>query len=290
MRKSATAGEGEQSPRARAGGGGSDPVLSRRTLLAGVAGGAAGAAAGVALGYRYRSEVRAVKLTVLAHPLRPPEGLGSFSRDAERIIERHNRQTAAAVAALKAKYEDAVFGRRRVWEVVEKLAFCIDPTDMRLYCGSQFLHLQQILAAMERNGVEDPDMLVTAIIHDLGKVLLLTREVPENVVCGTLRIGDFPEGIGLDNVVYQFGHGEFIYSRVKDHVPPHVAWTVRYHNVDLDDAAPYMNARERGYATKYLALFQQFDGGFVSPYFRPQVDLTKYRDLIDKYFPGPILF
>ena len=290
MKEIETADRTNGSARTEPGGDHRGRSLSRWALLAGVVASATSGAAGVALGYRYRADLRAVKLAILAHPLRPPLGLGDFCGDAAKIIDRHRSQTAETVTALKGRYENAVFGRMRVWDLVEKLALCIDPTDTRLYCASQFVHLQQILAGMERNGIEDPNMLVTAIIHDLGKVLLLTDEVPENVVCGTGRIGDFEEGIGLDSVVYQFGHGEFIYSRIKDHVPSHIAWVVRYHNIDIRDAAPYMDARERTYAEKYLTIFQRFDGGFVSPYFQPRIDLAKYRELIEEYFPRPILF
>ena len=73
-------------------------------------------------------------------------------------------------------------------------------------------------------------------------------------------------------------------------MPSHIAWVVRYHNIDIRDAAPYMDARERTYAEKYLTIFQRFDGGFVSPYFQPRIDLAKYRELIEGYFPRPILF
>lgn len=263
--------------------------FSRRALLTGIVA-TAGGAAGLALGYKYRANIRAVELLARGRPLQPPLGLGQFRQEATTIFEQHRQQTVATVAQLKRKYESIVFGKVRVWDLIEKLALCIDPTDMRLYAASQFVHIQQILASMEQNGIDDPNMLITAIIHDLGKVLLLTGELPENIVCGARRIGEYEKGIGLDNVVYQFGHGEFIYSRMKDHVPDHVAWAVRYHNINLEDAMPYMKAHEREYADKFLRPFQKFDGSFGSPYFCPKVNIGRYRDLIEEYFPQPILF
>jgi hypothetical protein len=266
--------------------------LGRRgllTALSGLAGAAVGSAAGVAFGYRYSPQVRTVKLAALAAPLELPEGMSDFRTEAEAIFARHRAQTEESVAALKARYEGAVFGRVHVWDLVEKLALCVDPSDMRLFCGSQFVHLQQILAAMERNGVSDPDMLLLAVIHDLGKVLLLEGEAPENVVCTTRHIGSPEPGCGLENVVFQFGHGEFIYSRIRGHVPDHVAWVARYHNVKLADVEPYMNDRDRAFADQYLRPFRRYDGDFVSPYFLPKVDLERYRALVESYFPSPLL-
>jgi hypothetical protein len=268
-------------------------ALSRRALLAATAsavvGGAACGAAGIAFGYRFRAELRALKLRVLARPLSVPAGMAAFRADAEEIFARHARQTAETVGGLKRRYEEPMFGKVAVWDLVQQLAFVIDPTDMRLFCGSQLVHFQQVVAAMEVNGVDDPDMLLLGVIHDLGKVLLLRGQAPENVVCGTARIGAGEEGAGLANVVFQFGHGEFIYSRIHDHVPPHVAWVARYHNINPGDARLFMSEQEREWADRYLVPFQRYDGGFVSPYYLPKIEMERYRELVERYFPRPIV-
>src|SRR5262249_7987561 len=156
-----------------------------------------------------------------------------FRAHAAAIHELHRRQNQATVAALKAKYENAVFGKVRVWDLIEKLALCVDPTDSALFCANQFIHVQQVIAGMEASGVQDRDLFLAALTHDLGKVTLLTDELPENVVSITGKIGDYPPGIGLDHVIFQFGHGEMIYSRLKGHVPDHVAWLLRYHGTTV---------------------------------------------------------
>ena len=249
----------------------------------------ASGAAGVALGYRFRTQIRDVKLRALAYPLHVPGEIDSFRREADAIVARRDRQTAADVSALKARYENAVFGRVRVWDLVEKLALCIDATDLRLFCASQFVHLQQIFAAMQQNGVDDPDLLLLAIIHDLGKVLLLAAAAPEDVVGVTRRVAGGSAGAGLDEAVFQFGHGEFLYSRIKGLVPDHVAWVARYHNISVRENRPLMNERESVWADKYLIPFSRFDGGFVSPYALPRVDLAHCRDIVERAFPSPIL-
>lgn len=283
-------------------------ALTRRGMIQGVLAGAAGTAVGaIALSRRESVAPEAVEphsREAASQSTTSRNGSEAESRvpafrelaeeefrvEARRIHERHRRQTAATVAELKRKYEHPVFGRVRVWDLVEKLALCIDPTDTDLFGGSQWLHVQQALAAMEMQHVTDENFFLIAILHDLGKLFLQTGEVPENVVCGAAPLGSYPAGIGLDQVVYQFGHGELIYSRIKDHVPEPVAWTARYHTIDLAVAGPVMNERDQRLAAEYLSPFREFDAGFKSPQWLPKIDMARYRELIERTFPEPILF
>jgi myo-inositol oxygenase len=256
----------------------------RRFLTSGVVG-AGALVTGVALGASNSSRIERVEERVLG-----PRGPGrEFKTNARAIWARHREQTREMVAGLKRRYEGAVFGRVRVWDMVEKLALCVDPTDTSLYCTSQFIHVQQVVAAMERDGVQDRDFYIAALTHDLGKVMLLANEAPEYVVCQPAPLGGDREGIGLDHVVFQFCHPEIIYTRLKDHVPDHVAWLVRYHATSIERAERYMDDRDRGYAERYLKPFQRYDKGFKSTTFLPRIDLAKYRALIEETFPSPIL-
>jgi hypothetical protein len=110
-----------------------------------------------------------------------PNSLDDFHRHAKAIMARHRLQDKEAAAALQAKYQQPVFGQIRVWRLLELLAQCIDPASTLLYCTSQLTHVLQMLECMERNGVSDQDMFLAALLHDLGKVVYLTGEAPENV-------------------------------------------------------------------------------------------------------------
>jgi hypothetical protein len=260
-------------------------VNSRRRFLTSSVVGAGALAAGVAVGAANSDRIKRVEERILGPLGRDKE----FKTAARAIWARHRAQTRELVAGLKRKYEGAVFGRVRVWDMVEKLALCVDPTDTTLYCTSQFIHAQQMVAAMERDGVKDRDFYVAAFTHDLGKVMLLANEAPEHVVCTSEPLGDERRGIGLDNVLFQFGHWEIIYTRLKDHVPEHLAWLVRYHNAAIERTEPYMDDRDRAYAERYLKPFQRYDRHFKSTTFLPRIDLAKYRALIEETFPSPIL-
>ena len=263
----------------------SSGATPRRRFIASGLVGAGALMTGVALGASNSGRIERLEERVLG-PRGPDR---EFKTTARTIQARHDAQTREVVARLKRRYEDAVFGRVRVWDMVEKLALCVDATDTGLYCTSQFIHVQQVIAAMERDGVQDRDFYIAALTHDLGKVMLLANEAPEHVMCQSAPLGGDREGIGLDNVVFQFGHPEIIYTRLKDHVPDHLAWLVRYHATSIKRAEPFMDERDRRYAERYLKPFRRYDNGFKSTTFLPRVDLAKYRALIEETFPHPIL-
>jgi Myo-inositol oxygenase len=213
-----------------------------------------------------------------------------FKANARAIYQRHRAQTRAGVEALAKKYAAPVFGRVRVWDLVEQQAQCIDPSDRVLLCVSQEVHVLQMLDGMDRDGVTDPDLLLAALIHDVGKLLLLTGEDPANVVCTNEPIGDYDDGCGLDQCVFQWNHDEFGYSRFKDHVPEHIAWLLRYHSINPDEWLHLMDERDRAYNEKYFSVLKRYDQGTKSPYDLPVHRLADYRDLIEEAFPTPILF
>lgn len=67
---------------------------------------------------------------------------------------------------------------------------------------------------MKRDGITDPDMLILAFIHDLGKIFAnAVDEPPENVFCCNRLVGngandDAVDGCGLDALHWNFGHDE----------------------------------------------------------------------------------
>jgi predicted HD phosphohydrolase len=260
---------------------------SRRELIKTTALTAVATAAGVFVG-RDPEPDTASGLRLAAPPY--AQGREAFDREAARIYERHWRQTKETVAELKRKYDRPIFGRVAIWDVVQKLAFCVDRTDRTLYCATQLTHVEQILTGMEEDGIVDEDMILAALTHDLGKVLLTVGEADENVVCANRPIGDYATGVGLDHVIFQWNHDEFIYSRLKDYVPDHVAWLLRYHSIKLEESRRFMDARDLDYTERYLLPFRRYDFGTKSACFMPRPGaMDAYRSVIERVMPAPIL-
>jgi hypothetical protein len=107
-----------------------------------------------------------------------------FGEAARIITRRHEAQSREDVSRLRSRYDRPIYGRIEVWTLMERLGRCIDPSDVRLYGARQHLHVLQVLAAMEADGVTDSDLLLAALVHDVGKLRLL--------------IGEHEPGIGLD--------------------------------------------------------------------------------------------
>ena len=226
-------------------------------------------------------------------PAVPPaiaDQMTAYFAQAAVIEARHHAQTHDTVASLQRKYEAPVFGDVRVWELVEMLAQCIDPSDGRLFGASQLFHVLQMLEGMERDGITDPDMLLAALVHDLGKVLLLTGEDPAYVVCMSEPVGAHEPGVGLDNVTMQWNHDLFGSTRLADHVPDHIAWLVRYHSIVFGSCEPLMDERDRDYFERYLRPFSYYDHETKTPFRLPARRIADYRDLVEEAFPKPIRF
>jgi len=226
-----------------------------------------------------------------APPIPPHQVLvETYVKRSVAIEARHNAQTLEDVAALRRKYAAPLFGRVSPWSLVERLGQCIDPTDQRLFGASQQLHILQMIDAMEGEGTATDEMLLVTLVHDLGKVLLLTDEAPENIVCMNRPVRAGARGGGLDNCVFQWNHDEFAYSRLKDHLPDGLAWLVRYHSILPGTCEQYMDARDREYCERYLKPFARYDHETKSPVYLPERRLDDYRHIVERALPASIVF
>ncbi len=143
---------------------------------------------------------------------------------------------------------------------------------------------------MTADGIEDHDFLIVGLVHDLGKVVLVAGEDQANVGGGLDPIGDFDEGIGLDQCILQWNHDEIGYSRLKDYLPDHVSWLIRYHSLNFDVCEHLMDDRDRRYARDYRSVFAHYDNATKSMFRVPKTRIEDYGDLIKEYFPDPIPF
>lgn len=219
-----------------------------------------------------------------------PVGYRAFRRTARKILSRRYQQSTADVTALAVKYEKPVFGSITVMELLEKMRQVSDPTDTRLGGEHQLTHTLQALESMENAGVTDEDMRLAIVLHDLGKLLYLVNEAPENVFGMKSPIGEHAPGVGLDQVSFQWNHDDFVYTRFKDKVSEPVVWLLRYHSIIISECEQYMNARDKEYTDCYLYEFQFHDQDSKSIFNPPRKDLNSYRSWIESCFPDPIMF
>jgi hypothetical protein len=147
-----------------------------------------------------------------------------------------------------------------------------------------------MLQEMEADGVATPEMILVALTHDLGKLLLLTEEDPANIVCMNTAVGEQPTGAGLDNSVIQWNHDEFAYERLKDLIDEELAWLVRYHSLEVAEARPLMDDRDLERTERLLVPFAHYDHATKSAFNLPRRTIGYYRDVIEEAFPRPIWF
>jgi inositol oxygenase len=231
----------------------------------------------------------------------------------------HRHQTLDFVLARKRDYLPPRRRRMGVWEAMEFLNTLVDDSDPDTEL-SQIEHLLQTAEAIRRDG-HPRWFILTGLIHDLGKVLCLFGEPQWAVVGDTFPVGCafsdrvvFPEffadnpdsrvaayqtpcgiyeeGCGLDRVHLSWGHDEYLYQVVKEHLPEEALAMIRYHSF-------YAAHREGAYGQlmserdqalfAWVRAFNPYDL-YSKAADRPNVDRLRpfYQDLIAEYFP-PVL-
>jgi hypothetical protein len=142
---------------------------------------------------------------------------------------------------------------------------------------------------MKADGVLNDELLLMAIIHDWGKILLLTEEDPANVVCMNKMITP-PTRKGLAHHVSQWNHDEFAYNRLSKYLTPELSWLLRYHSIPSNDLEGYMDDNDVYLHQRYHSIFYKYDQGSKSPTLRPSVNINEYKSFIESVFPDQILF
>jgi inositol oxygenase len=171
--------------------------------------------------------------------------------------QNHENQTREFVLAKKKQYLTHQKGEMGVWEAMEYLNTLVDDSDPDTDL-SQIEHNLQTAEAIRRDG-HPRWFILTGLIHDLGKLLCLYGEPQWAVVGDTFPVGcaysdkivfheffagnpdaanpDYqtPLGVygpncGLRSVDMSWGHDEYLYHVVKDHLPEPSLYMIRYHS------------------------------------------------------------
>ena len=208
-----------------------------------------------------------------------------------------------------------------VWDAFDFLNQLVDDSDPDTDLD-QLQHLLQTSEAIRRDG--HPDwMVLTGLMHDMGKVLCLFGEPQWAVVGDTFPVGCaysdkivYPEffkenpdyknpeynnkyglyspNCGLRNVTMSWGHDEYVYQMMKDYIPEGGLYMLRYHSFyawHREGAYDHLLDDHDREMLKWVKLFNPYDLYSKSP---EPPDWKKlrpyYEDLAAKYLPATLTF
>jgi inositol oxygenase len=233
----------------------------------------------------------------------------------------HTFQTYHFVNEKRADY--LRFNRKEmtVWDAFEFLNQLVDDSDPDTDL-SQFQHLLQTSEAIRNDG--HPDwMVLTGLMHDMGKVLCLFGEPQWAVVGDTFpvgcaysdkivysefftanpdfvnpayntRLGVYTEGCGLRNVTMSWGHDEYVYQMLKDYLPEPALYMLRYHSFyawHREGEYSYLLDDHDREQLKWVNLFNPYDLYSKNPVAPDWKKLKNYYEsLVKKYLPENIKF
>jgi inositol oxygenase len=231
----------------------------------------------------------------------------------------HTQQTRDFARAKKAEYGGLNRSQMGIWEAMEYLNTLVDDSDPDTDL-SQIEHNLQTAEAIRRDG-HPRWMVLTGLIHDLGKVLCLYGEPQWAVVGDTFPVGcawsdkivfheffagnrdknipeyQTPEGVyqlhgGLSQVDMSWGHDEYLYHVTRDYLPEPAQYMIRYHSF-------YPQHRENGYTHlmtahdhemfEWVKKFNPYDL-YSKGHAKPDAVALRpyYEELISEYFPAKL--
>ncbi|MES2775538.1 MAG: inositol oxygenase family protein [Bacteroidota bacterium] len=245
------------------------------------------------------------------------------ARDSVREFYRlnHKYQTHEFVMAKREEFLQFNKKQMPVWDAFDFLNQLVDDSDPDTDLD-QFQHLLQTSEAIRRDG--HPDwMVLVGLIHDMGKVLCLFGEPQWAVVGDTFPVGCrysdkivYPEffdanpdksderyntqfgvytpNCGLRNVNMSWGHDEYVYQMMKDHIPEPGLYMLRYHSFyswHREGAYDYLLDDHDREMQKWVTLFNPYDLYSKNPTPPNWAELKPYYySLMEKYLPATLKF
>ena len=257
-------------------------------------------------------------------PEKKKEQFRNYEADARPTVREfyrlnHQHQSYDFVQAKKKDF--LALNRRKmgIWEAMEYLNTLVDDSDPDTDL-SQLEHLLQTAEQIRRDG-QPRWFILTGLIHDLGKILCLYGEPQWAVVGDTFpvgcawsdkivfhkffsenadsrrpelqtRVGVYSENCGLDNVHLSWGHDEYLYHVVKDHLPQEALYMIRYHSfypAHREGEYDYLMTDQDREMFKWVRAFNPYDL-YTKSHERPDVKKLKpfYDELISEYFPASL--
>ena len=257
-------------------------------------------------------------------PARPDDAFRDYRAEARSCVKEfyrlnHTHQTVDFVLEKKRSYLSLDRRRLGIWEAIGWLDELVDDSDPDTEL-SQLEHLLQT-AETVRADAHPRWFVLTGLIHDLGKVLCLFGEPQWAVVGDTFPVGCrfsekivFPEffsdnpdnrvreyqtptgvyeeGCGLDAVHLSWGHDEYLYHVVKDHLPDEALYMIRYHSfyaAHRENEYQHLMNEEDRQMFRWVRAFNPYDL-YSKAEATPDVEGLRpyYEDLVAEFFPAEL--
>lgn len=245
------------------------------------------------------------------------------SRDTVKEFYRlnHTHQTFAFVQQKRKEFLQFNRKEMSVWDAFNFLNQLVDDSDPDTDLD-QFQHLLQASEAIRADG--HPDwMVLTGLMHDMGKVLCLFGEPQWAVVGDTFpvgcaysdkivypeffknntdytdpvfssKLGVYAQNCGLRSVNMSWGHDEYVYQMLKDYLPEPGLYMLRYHSFyawHREGAYDHLLDDHDREMLKWVKLFNPYDLYSKCPTPPDWKQLRPYyEDLVAKYLPSTIKF
>nr|XP_025644040.1 inositol oxygenase 2 isoform X2 [Arachis hypogaea] len=198
---------------------------------------------------------------------------------------QHINQTYDFVKKMREHYQKLDKAEMSIWECCELLNQVVDESDPDLD-EPQIQHLLQSAEAIRKDYPNEDWLHLTALIHDLGKILLLPQfgELSQWAVVGDT----FPVGCAFDeaNIHHK------VAKENGSTLPSAGLFIIRYHSfyaLHKEGAYAHLMNDEDRENLKWLHVFNKYDLYSKS---KVLVDVEKvkpyYQSLIEKYFPAKL--
>lgn len=231
----------------------------------------------------------------------------------------HLNQTYEFAAAKRADYGRLQRAEMGVWEAMEFLDTLVDDSDPDTDL-TQIEHLLQTAEAIRADG-HPRWMILTGLIHDLGKIMCLWGEPQWAVVGDTFPLGcpfsdsvvfseyfatnpdsqveQFQRGTGIydpecgfADVVMSWGHDEYIFNVTKEFLPIQAQYVLRFHSFypwHREGAYTELESQTDRQMLPIIGTFNTYDL-YTKTDQRPDVTALRpfYEELISEFFPARI--
>lgn len=208
-----------------------------------------------------------------------------------------------------------------VWQAFDFLNELVDDSDPDTDL-TQLQHLLQTSEAIRADG--HPDwMVLTGLMHDMGKTLCLFGEPQWAVVGDTFptgcaysdaivypeyfihnpdytnpaystALGIYKKNCGLRNVTMSWGHDEYVYQMMKNYIPEEGLYMLRYHSFyswHREGAYDYLLDSHDRQMLQWVKLFNPYDLYSKNPTPPSWYELKSYyENLVKKYLPDTLKF